>query len=319
MESLGHQELAGNGIFGVASSTFRHHSHFNLDDAFADGDDNEESFDFSPAAIRQEMAKNLNYDQWDTVPDLDGIAAKIGYSADPDASVSTFDIDASLHEVPISPPTQQPHSPESQTLSHPSQPDSLNDSHLTSEFDSVSLSVSDTRSQLEPEVESEQPVEQEKEKFAEYPSVQIDVSAEHPVAEVISPKSPDNSVYYTAETGPRSGDERSEYGPTSSNPTPVTPSSHRSEPSLPMPTSSSLPTPTPSHGNASAASVVSRHRPTKSVGPSALDKVISKTRPHFLPPKDRKEDRKHMADWETMMKQSRVAGESGWYPASSRE
>lgn len=41
-----------------------------------------------------------------------------------------------------------------------------------------------------------------------------------------------------------------------------------------------------------------------------LDKVVSKTRPSFLPPKPRAEDRKHMADWETMMKHSRVAGES---------
>ncbi|EPT01597.1 hypothetical protein FOMPIDRAFT_77813 [Fomitopsis schrenkii] len=45
------------------------------------------------------------------------------------------------------------------------------------------------------------------------------------------------------------------------------------------------------------------------MGPSMLDKVISKTRPTFLPPKPRAEDRKHMADWEQMMKRSRAAEE----------
>lgn len=62
------------------------------------------------------------------------------------------------------------------------------------------------------------------------------------------------------------------------------------------------------------------HRPSKSVGPSALDKVISKTRPTFLPPKPKVEDLRHMADWETMMKQSRAVGEFlfdlVWFPRS---
>ena len=34
----------------------------------------------------------------------------------------------------------------------------------------------------------------------------------------------------------------------------------------------------------------------------------SKTRPTFLPPKSGEEDKKHMADWEKMMMQSRAAG-----------
>lgn len=45
------------------------------------------------------------------------------------------------------------------------------------------------------------------------------------------------------------------------------------------------------------------------VGPSVFQKVVSKTRPHFLPPKSREEDRKHLADWEAMMKESRAAEE----------
>jgi hypothetical protein len=51
------------------------------------------------------------------------------------------------------------------------------------------------------------------------------------------------------------------------------------------------------------------HRPTRSSGPSALEKVMSRTRPSFLPPKSRQEDNKHLDEWESMMKQSRATGE----------
>ena len=52
------------------------------------------------------------------------------------------------------------------------------------------------------------------------------------------------------------------------------------------------------------------HRSTRSAqGPSIFEQVVSKTRPSFLPPKPKKEDVKHMHDWETMMRQSRAAGE----------
>ncbi|KAF9015658.1 rab-GTPase-TBC domain-containing protein [Cyathus striatus] len=52
-----------------------------------------------------------------------------------------------------------------------------------------------------------------------------------------------------------------------------------------------------------------KHRPTRSTGPSMFEKVRSKTRPSFLPPKPRAEDDKHMADWQHMMKLSRAAAE----------
>ena len=77
-------------------------------------------------------------------------------------------------------------------------------------------------------------------------------------------------------------------------------------------TSESIPTTnsTASPPNSSRSEPPRRgHRPSRSVGPSALDRVISKTRPSFLPPKPKTEDLKHMADWEAMMKQSRAVGE----------
>ncbi|TFK30928.1 RabGAP/TBC [Coprinopsis marcescibilis] len=50
------------------------------------------------------------------------------------------------------------------------------------------------------------------------------------------------------------------------------------------------------------------HRSVTS-GPSAFEKVRSRTRPTFLPPKSRKEDDKHLTDWQNMMKQSRISAE----------
>lgn len=49
-------------------------------------------------------------------------------------------------------------------------------------------------------------------------------------------------------------------------------------------------------------------RKSKSSGPSALQKVISRTRPTHLPPKPLEEDVKHQKDWEEMMRLSREAG-----------
>jgi hypothetical protein len=69
-----------------------------------------------------------------------------------------------------------------------------------------------------------------------------------------------------------------------------------SSPSSPLPKSPTSPT------------ITSHRRQTYSAGPSAFQKVMSQTRPHFLPPKNRQEDQKHMADWQAMMKQSRIAG-----------
>ncbi|KAF8346904.1 rab-GTPase-TBC domain-containing protein [Amanita rubescens] len=51
------------------------------------------------------------------------------------------------------------------------------------------------------------------------------------------------------------------------------------------------------------------HRPSRSAGPSMFEKVMSKTRPSFLPPKPKQEDRKHLADWQNMMKMSQLAAE----------
>jgi len=50
-------------------------------------------------------------------------------------------------------------------------------------------------------------------------------------------------------------------------------------------------------------------RSNASAGPSMFEKVRSQTRPTFLPPKPREEDKRHLADWQTMMKLSRNTGQ----------
>ncbi|KIJ53482.1 hypothetical protein M422DRAFT_154980 [Sphaerobolus stellatus SS14] len=45
----------------------------------------------------------------------------------------------------------------------------------------------------------------------------------------------------------------------------------------------------------------------RSRGPSIFQKVVSKTRPPYLPPKQKEEDLKHSKEWEQMMQQSRMA------------
>ncbi|KAL1741191.1 rab-GTPase-TBC domain-containing protein [Schizophyllum fasciatum] len=77
-----------------------------------------------------------------------------------------------------------------------------------------------------------------------------------------------------------------------------------------LPHSSSAPTRSP-EPNASPPNKLLKagHRQTKSTGPSTFEKVRSRTRPAFLPPKPRQEDDKHLADWQAMMRLSRQAAE----------
>lgn len=85
-------------------------------------------------------------------------------------------------------------------------------------------------------------------------------------------------------------------------------------PEAPSPTPSTLDLPAMAISSSFPNSQVSApppqsHRPSRSTKPTAFQKVVSKTRPHFLPPKNPREDLKHLADWAAMMNQSRAAGD----------
>lgn len=122
---------------------------------------------------------------------------------------------------------------------------------------------------------------------AAYPAVHIDVS--QPSSRRVAVKTP-----VDGDSEHRIPGENNADGLNTSNPTLAQ-----------TPTASTSQTPPPS--SASDSSQASP-RPLQTAGPSTFQKLMNKTRPHFLPPKSQKEDRKHLADWETMMKESRAAG-----------
>ncbi|KAH9947099.1 RabGAP/TBC [Amylocystis lapponica] len=285
---------------------------FSLDDAFSDADDNDASLEFSPAAIREDLAKNGNSaDSWHIGQTEAGDFAR--KSINPDASVSTFDIDAG-HE-PLSPPAvQHPLSSASSVSGIPSQPSrdgSFYEVQLSSGLSQVALS--DGRVSPAPHE-----AEQRKHHVAEYPAVQIDASDPRPIAAELKTEALlEPGANGEAHRRSMSHDELR--APTPVSPPAQTPQSSASVASTSShATAASLTSPSSATSNASVASnaskvsnasTVSFHRTARSLGPSALDKVVSKTRPSFLPPKSRVEDQKHMADWEIMMKRSRAAEE----------
>lgn len=123
-----------------------------------------------------------------------------------------------------------------------------------------------------------------------FPSVIIDLSRA-PDSQVIEVREPVTNGNVSSSTLNAPSEQN---GDLDSNPEP-------SQRSPTLPASHSLPaTAFPPRSQA--------HRQTKSSGPSALEKVLSKTRPTFLPPKAKDEDNRHLADWEAMMKRSRAAG-----------
>ncbi|PFH49815.1 hypothetical protein AMATHDRAFT_62468 [Amanita thiersii Skay4041] len=143
-----------------------------------------------------------------------------------------------------------------------------------------------------------------------YPKIVIDTTAapsHHATASTDSGKS------YASPSSPQSPSplESTRSLPTSRpNPTPnkvATISAGSLTPaSADLPTSMSLPS-TEAHSKSTNKPNI--HRQTRSAGPSMFEKVMSKTRPSFLPPKPRQEDRKHLADWQNMMKMSQLAAE----------
>lgn len=290
------------------------------DDAFSDTEDIDVP-EFSPARLREELAKNMNGDlhgngvalgSWSGGFDMDDIVAKIGYSVDPDASVSTFDIDG-RHESPPSTPlspaqvARSPSPPQRMMSQSSSHQDSLYEVPLSTELSRVSL---DNDPPSPPAPHHEEPEED----ATEYPAVQIDLSGPEALATEVHLDTPSSDEACSAESHqplPRqhaaSMEEVRKALPSPLEIPPLT-AGAASTSALPLTTSASVPTPTTA-GLTEPPTPTTRHRQSRSVGPSMLDKVISKTRPTHLPPKPRTEDRKHQQVWEEMMKRSRAAGE----------
>ena len=284
---------------------------FDIDDAFSDGDADDITYQFSPEVIREEIAGKLNAGEIETAEDL----ASNGFSTIQSSSFSTVDMNGDGEDG--GPPHFVSRSP-------PSTPDSQKSS---GEFSRVSLSTTDKHLEhLEQEREEDSPTTDP------YPNVIIDASEAvgHVAANRISLTSELISGgtiehgYVPSSLSP--GHSPQTARSTQSLPTPKL-ISHRvrldteSRTATPTPVSSPLPSasttdsaPIPSSSSAPPSSHIQLthkppiHRPTRSIGPSAFEKVRSRTRPNFLPPKPREEDEKHMSDWKFMMEQSRAAG-----------
>ncbi|KAH9997748.1 rab-GTPase-TBC domain-containing protein [Russula compacta] len=249
---------------------------FSLDDAFSDADDIDPSYEFSSIAIRADLARAVSEteqpgDVEDTEEPLSGLSLDVSSPAlDANHINSRFD-SVSLADSPV------------KTSSHGEHHDDVQNNLEVTEDDYAQQHTGDDGA-LE---EQHRPVYSDE---SHSDLATPDASQEFP------PPSPP-PVEFSPDT--QTSGDNSETPPvqtiheksnsTSSLPlSPVTTSS----------VASSLP-PRPSSG----------HKITRSTGPSVFERIVSKTRPSFLPPKTREEDQKHMADWEKMMKRSRAAEE----------
>lgn len=292
-----------------------HSSLFDIDDAFSDGDENTVSYKLSPAAIREDLAKNLGLTMEQTRAQAEDLAAPSGFYEVHRTSIPILDMgdtaQASRSESPS--------------------PNSQDDSGMSAHFSQISLSTSIHENGVFHDAGTKRSSDQdlENEDAHSYPNVIIDASKSplHRVSLSTDLAKLDHTPdLQTTSSRPPSSDqappmlEPTQSLPTatrslSATPIPHLPSNHASVsassliPTAPafaptsLPSSSSLP-----EARIQAPPKPPGHRPTRSTGPSALEKVRSKTRPSFLPPKPRQEDDKHMADWQSMMKLSRAAG-----------
>ncbi|KAI9460498.1 rab-GTPase-TBC domain-containing protein [Lactarius psammicola] len=263
------------------------------DDAFADGDDNDPNYEFSSTVIRAELARAVSPPQQDEIPtsiekSLDADTA--GETSKPHTGISgSFDV---LDTLP-------------------------DGSQLYAKFDTVSLSESPVDEKQKPVHDEEydealnwfeianddrRHTHTEDDSVSEFHrAAHHDTSESRPASAEVNldplPLSPPPSAFQL-DTPTTSGDDPETLP---GQPVPVkaapTPSHHLSPVSSPI-TSASPSRPSSSH---------KVHKATRSTGPSALEKVISKTRPPYLPPKSRDEDKRHLSDWEKMMERSRAA------------
>ncbi|EJD04193.1 RabGAP/TBC [Fomitiporia mediterranea MF3/22] len=242
---------------------------FSIDEAFSDG--GEDNFEFSSESIRRELERNAPAAHpfaGDEEINFENIQIEPSYN-ETDTSISTLDINAPPVHTPDPATVSLPHSPG--TPEHSSEAD-----HPNHEDASPS-----------PKGEDSSP---DGSAHHSFPSVVIDLS-----------RPPASQVTVLSDNSSESSQQH-----------PITPSDSANVTSeaLPSPKRASMDAGIPNSQSLPISVAVSRpqvHRVSKSTGPSALEKVISKTRPTFLPPKPKEEDLKHLADWEIMMKKSREA------------
>jgi len=278
-----------------------------LDDAFSDADDSQANYPFSSVVIRADLARAVSYSQEDK--EQDGVEESSGADATEDTRGPLPGLSVFVFGFPVT--LRIPNQFCRDTLSP-----TLDANNLDTKFDTVSLS--------ETPVEKLSHAEDHHYDVQEKPDVTDEVreqrhtrndstsETQHRAADAEDSHSDPTASDATQESPPPSPPQ-SEFPPDTSAsedepeapPGQITHERSASTPSLYLPPVGSRPT----SSSSSPPSSIS-HKPTRSVGPSVFERVVSKTRPSFLPPKSRDEDQKHLADWERMMKRSRAAGTS---------
>ncbi|KAH9968645.1 rab-GTPase-TBC domain-containing protein [Russula dissimulans] len=258
---------------------------FSLDDAFSDDDDIDPNLEFSSIAIRADLARTISYSQEDE-----------GFR---DAEEPP-DIDAAGDtEKPLPGPSSDIPSP------------TLDTNQVYAKFDSVSLSETPvekySHSEGQRDVQNVLQVTDDghgERHTGNDSDSEVQQSAVYPDEARSDPATPDTSQGSQPPLSPPPEHPPDTPISAAESETPPGQTNHERSASTPLP--SVTPSSTASTLRPRPSPV---HKPTRSTGPSALEKVLSKTRPSFLPPKNRDEDLKHMADWENMMKRSRAAEE----------
>ncbi|KAJ7727830.1 rab-GTPase-TBC domain-containing protein [Mycena maculata] len=273
------------------------------DDPFADEDEGD--YNFSPDAIREDIARHGM--SW---IDPGASESERAPSPDLDESVSTLDMNGT-----------GPHSP----ASSPPLDAALDEDEMDGHFSQISLSEfgpsddmngtgSPSSSSPRPppiqivtdqdEIDDDSPISNGTDH--PYPNVVIDFSKSptHRVTVSLTSEPGGRSSWTSEENSlPRSTSVQSSHSESvadargSPSPPNAASSSQSIQPSSPPPIPVPLNPQKPTH------------RPVRSSGPSALEKVRSRTRPSFLPPKNRDEDDKHLSEWESMMKSSRATAD----------
>ncbi|EIN13936.1 RabGAP/TBC [Punctularia strigosozonata HHB-11173 SS5] len=285
-----------------------------LDDAFSDGEDKLTSFDFTSAALREEMVKvqahaqHMERDETpDQLQDPNNLSCHQS-NIEADTSVSTFELDASSAHAgsdqdleshiltPIPPP--ETHRPQTE---------------LAVQFGHISLSEDSSISNYTSGHGGEEP---DRSRIGTPGPEYIPASPPPPSGNV---KQIDNYSKEISTDAPVPDAMKDSSGAVDKLFVNEVSDSHQTPHSAP-PTTPSFPPPTipkivvaSSTSSQSTTPETSIHRSSRSVsGPSAFEKVVSRTRPTFLPPKPKTEDLKHLHDWEEMMKQSRAAASTAY-------
>ncbi|KAA1467948.1 RabGAP/TBC [Dentipellis sp. KUC8613] len=292
---------------------------FYLDDAFSDGDENDDVLEFSSQSLRAELAKSLSPTTDEDTEDAQNITPSM-----PNASVSTLDMNGHTDSPPsvpestlTSPPTLSPsvhHAPE--LVSH----------SPSSQFEQISLS--DSSAAETPDLETPPRRHSEGSQGEGSTGSHLEILPTTEDDHETHPEHQKSPAVHPEAMSPRASEEAT-HSPPASQVIVIPPHSPSSPPSGPDTARTSSfehrrPPSTAGHGQRTVSTPSlaipstpktapirpsTSHKPTRSTGPSTFEKVVSRTRPSFLPPKTREEDNKHLADWEKMMKQSRVAEE----------